>query len=243
MIAELKQLWAEAFEDSQKAIDDFFATGFSTNRHHCILQDGIPVSALYWFDCELNGQKLAYLYAVATLQAYRGQGLARQLLTQTHEILKAQGYAGALLVPGETDLFSFYEKLGYRAVCSVREFVCEQAEQPAALQEVSAEEYARLRKTLLPAQGVTQEGAMLDYLQTYCKFYTGDGFLLSAACGDSHLLTQEFLGDAALAGQIVTAFGATDGHFRMPGAGRDFAMLLPFTDDCPKPTYFGLALD
>lgn len=243
MIAELKRLWQEAFGDSEDTIDSFFATGFSPDRCHCIRENGVAVSALYWFDTTQEGQKFAYIYAVATLKTHRGKGLAHKLMEETHEILKRKSYAGAILVPGEKELFSFYEGLGYRTATTVEEFVCKIAGQPVSLREINRAEYARLRKKLLPAGGMVQEGAALDWLQTYVKFYTGDGFLLSAAAEGSLLLVQEFLGDTTLAPRILAALGMAEGRFRTPGTGRNFAMFLPFTPDCPVPTYFGLALD
>ena len=83
----------------------------------------------------------------------------------------------------------------------------------------------------------------MAWLHTYAKFYAGENFLFSAATQGDTLLVQEFLGDPALAPRIVTALGMTEGRFRTSGAGRDFAMVLPFTADCPIPGYFGLALD
>ena len=243
MIAELEKLWQEAFGDTQETLDKFFATGFSPDRFHCICENGRPVSALYRFDCEVSGKKFAYLYAMATLKSHRGKGLARRLLAETHESLKAQGYAGAILVPGEPSLFDFYEKIGYRTVTTVQEFTCSRGATPVELREVDVAEYACLRKILLPSGGVAQEGATLDYLRTYAKFYAGEKFLLSATVDGDVLQAQELLGDAALAPYILCSLNKEEGHFRMPGAGRDFAMYLPLNDDCPRPAYFGLALD
>ncbi len=243
MTAKLRQLWQEAFGDSDESIDSFFATGFSPDRYHCICENGTPVSALYWFDCELDGHKLAYIYAVATLKSHRGKGLAKRLMEETHEILKQQDYAGAILVPGGKGLFDFYEKIGYRTTTSVREFTCKAAGDPIALWEIDAKEYARLRRGLLPNGGIAQEGAALAYLQTYAKLYAGEDFLLSATGEGASLLVQEFLGDPTYAGRILIALGMAEGRFRTPGKGQSFAMYFPFTADCPQPGYFGLALD
>lgn len=243
MTADLRRLWQEAFGDSEEALDSFFATGFSPDRYHCISEDGIPVSALYWFDCSLDGHRLAYLYAVATLKSHRGKGLAHRLMRETHEILKKQSYAGAVLVPGTADLSAFYEKLGYRTVTTVKEFTCSEAHKPVALEEVTATAYARLRNHLLPPGGVVQEGAALDYLQACAKLYAGEGFLLSAAAEGDCLQVQEFLGNTSLAPRILTALGMAKGNFRTPGEDREFAMFLPFQAECPIPSYFGLALD
>ena len=243
MFFQLGQLWQEAFGDSEETIKKFFAIGFSPDRYHYISDGDTPVSALYWFDCELDGKRLAYIYGVATRKSHRGQGLAQRLMAETHEILKTQGYAGAILVPGEPELFGFYEKIGYRTVTSVKEFICQAAGQPVACREVDTEEYARLRRTYLPAGGVIQEGAALEWLQTYAKFYAGEDFLFSAAFDRDRLLVQEILGNTALAGSILATFGKAEGRFRAPGNGQAFTMYLPFTADCPTPSDFGLALD
>ena len=243
MIAELRRLWQQAFGDPDAVLDAFFATGFSEDRCHYLTENGVPASALYWFDCELNGEKLAYLYAVTTDEKHRGRGLARRLLEQTHRILKNQGYAGAILVPGSRELFAMYEKLGYRAVTTAREFTAEQGSVPVVVKEIDTAEFARLRREYLPTGGVLQEGAALDYLQTYCRFYKGVDFLLSAAKEGDCLIAQELLGNTDAAPGILRALDIPQGTFRAPGNGRDFAMLFPLAENCPKPAYFGLALD
>lgn len=243
MTAELRRLWQEAFGDSEETLDAFFATGFSEDRFHYILDKGVPVSALYWFDCCLGGYKLAYLYAVATAKSHRGRGLARRLIEETHSILKAQGYAGAILVPGTAELFGYYEKMGYRKVTQIREFTCGQGQTSVLLREIDAKEYADLRKQYLPAGGVVQEGSALSFLQTYTKFYEGRDFLLAAGEDNGVLIARELLGNAHAAPAILCALGFAEGRFRTPETGRAFAMFLPLEQACPTPAYFGLALD
>ncbi len=243
MTADLRKLWQEAFGDSDQALDAFAATGYSPDRYHCIEENGIPVSALYWFDCELSGYKLAYIYAVATLKSHRGQGLARRLMTETHEILKEKGYAGAILVPGKKELFAFYEKLGYRVATKAEDFSAFATDLPVFISEIYPAEYATWRRKYLPEGGVVQEWETLSYLATYAKFYKGEDFLLSATKDGETLLVHEILGNTNCCGNILCALACKAGHFRTPGTGRDFAMYLPLTADCPQPRYFGLALD
>lgn len=243
MTADLRTLWKEAFGDSEETLDKFAATGFSPERFHAIYEGKTPVSALYWFDCELDGQKLAYIYAVATLQSHRGQGLAQQLMEETHKILKDRGYAGAVLVPAEEALFAYYAKIGYKAVTKINQFICQAAGAPTFLQEIDTAEYTRLRRAYLPVGGVIQEGAALAWLHTYAKFYAGEDFVFSAAFDGNDLLVQEFLGNTARAEGILTALGMATGRFRTPGTGQDFALYFPLREDCPVPRHFGLALD
>ncbi len=243
MIADLRALWQRAFGDTDAFLDGFFAAGFSKERCHYIAENGVPVSALYWFDCGLNSQKLAYIYAVTTDENHRGKGLARRLMTETHAILKEQGYAGAILVPAGQALFGMYEKMGYRAATRVRKFAAEQGIVPAKVTQIDAGEYARLRRQYLPEKGVIQEGTALSFLQTYCEFYKGEDFLLVASDDNGALQVQELLGNADVAPGVLRALNYGNGTFRTPGNDREFAMFLPLRADCPVPGYFGLALD
>lgn len=242
-IAALKHLWQQAFGDAPELIDSFLATGFSEDRCHYLMEDGRPVSVLYRFDCYLNGHKLAYIYAVATEKAHRGKGLARKLMEKTHAILKQQGYAGAILVPGSQSLFDFYSNMGYRKAATITEFPCTAADTPTPLFQISAREYAALRQAYLPQGGVVQEDSALDFFATYGAFYRGKDFLLAGVEQDGVFYAREFLGDTALCGNILCTLGLSQGVFRTPGANRDFAMYYPLQEGCPAPYYFGFALD
>ena len=76
IIDDLKQLWKTVFGDPDSFIDTFFAVAFSPDRCLFFEDSGKIVSALYWFDCEYENGKLAYIYAVATHPEHRGKGLA-----------------------------------------------------------------------------------------------------------------------------------------------------------------------
>lgn len=240
MITELKRLWKQAFGDPDTFIELFFRCGYSPERCRHLSADSHVAAALYWFDCSLDGQKWAYLYAIATDKAYRNQGLCRRLMAQAHDHLQSFGYAGAILVPGSKELFTFYEKLGYRTCCHVSETVCT-AGTPVQLRPVELAEYAALRKALLPAGGVIQEGTTLDFLSTYARFYAGDGFLLAASMDGNAAIVHELLGCADGPG-IAAALGAETARIRAPGKDKRFAMYYPLTG-APAPGYFGLALD
>jgi len=243
MIADLKKLWQEAFSEPEDFTNLFFTTGYAPERCHCITENGVPVSALYWFDCGLNGHRLAYIYAVATLKSHHGRGLAGQLMTETHEILKSQGYAGAILVPAGEKLFDFYRKFGYEAATTRTWLTCQAGDAPVKIREISPEEYTRLLPAFLPKGGVVPGADMLRFSGGYCQFYAGEDFLMICETEDDGFKAQEFLGNTAAIPGILKAFGVSHGRFRAPGTGSDFAMWLPFRKDCPKPGWFGLALD
>ena len=169
----LKSLWKTVFGDPDGFIDDFFRVAFSPDRCKYTEENGKPVCALYWFDCSYEGGKLAYIYAVATHPDHRGKGLASQLILQTHEHLKALGYAGCVLKPAG-GLFPFYERLGYVTSGYIRRFDAVADTNPAEIKEIPGAEYGRLRQHFLPKNGIIQEGVTLEFLQTFAKFYAAD---------------------------------------------------------------------
>jgi len=235
----LKSLWAEAFGDEESFIELFFATGFSPDRCRCITENGQPSAALYWFDCEADSGKLAYLYAIATAKAHQGKGLCRKLMEDTHALLKEQGYIGALLVPAGPDLFTMYGKMGYTDLPCVDGFSCT-ASGTCHIRRAPPEEYAAARNALLPAGGVRQEQG-LTYLAGYAELYIGSDFVLAGTQKDGAFTAMELLGNTAAAPGILGALGLREGTFRVPG-NKPFAMYQSLSD-APAPTYFSLAFD
>ena len=242
-IPGLKRLWQQAFGDEAFLVDSFFRSAFSPERCLCVLCGDEPAACAYWLDGTLEGQKIAYVYAVATDSAYRGQGLCHRLMAQLHTLLKARGYASAILKPGSGSLFSLYAGMGYRSCCSVTEFTCTGAGIPAELRLVSTAEYARLHPKLLPPGSVVQGPEALDYLESYCRVYAGEDLLLCGWVDGNTLLVQEYLGDPAAAPAVTAALGADEGRFRICGSGTEHAKYLPLAAGCPVPRYLGLPLD
>lgn len=240
LLPELKQLWQICFGDETDYIETFFSAAFSPQRCRCVIQDGKLAAALYWFDCQWQGQLCAYLYAVATAPEFRGQGLCTALLEDTHRLLTQQGYVGTVLVPGENSLFSFYEKLGYAPFGGMTQLTCAPLA-PVALTPLTAQEYAAARRKYLPDGGIVQEGENLAFLQKQAFLYAGENFLLAAAKTGDCLRGIELLGDPSAAGGIVSSLGAKRGIFATAGDA-PFAMCRPLLSGF-SPTYFGLAFD
>ena len=240
-IPGMRALWKQAFGDTDDFLDLFFGTAFAPDRSLCALDGDHVAAAMYWLDAESWGNRIAYLYAVATDEHYRGRGLCRQLTEEAHRILKDRGYSGAILVPAEPGLFIMYGKMGYRTCSSVTEWETA-AGKPTGLSPLTRVEYAVGRRDLLSPGAVIQEGETLDLLAAMGEFYSGEGVLLTAIRDGASIWVPELLGDAAKAPGIVAALGAKTGKFRSPGRDKDFAMYCPF-DATPAPTYLGFALD
>ena len=235
-IPQLRQLWQEAFGDSDAFLDQFFHTAFSKDRCLCALDDQQVVAAAYWFSCE----EYAYIYAVATVKAYQGRGICHRLMEQIHKILASRGYSGAVLVPGDASLRQFYAGMGYADFGGMDTFTCE-AGTPIPLRNIDAAEFGQLRRQYLPEGGVIQEGENLAFLSCNAKFYAGKDFLLTAIETDGELLSPELLGNTSAAPGILAALQIPCGTFHCPGSA-PFAMWLAF-DKKIAPTYFGFAFD
>ena len=238
-LGQLKNLWQEAFGDPEEFLTQFYTHGFAADRCRCISVDDALCAALYWFDCQLSGQPIAYLYAIATAKSHRGQGFCRILVENTLSLLENLGYAGAILVPAEESLFPMYEKMGFQNSVPIAEFSCEAAAPAAQLQKLTATEFSNLRRNYLPAGGVAQESGM-KFLETMASFYAGENFLVVAS--KEHAFFPELLGDTAAAPHILSALNLKKGHFCTVGAGKSFALYHSF-GDLPTPTYFSLAFD
>lgn len=235
-IAGLRQLWKEAFGDTDAFLDCFFATAFAPERCVCATVDCEVAAAAYWFGCG----EYAYIYAVATAKKFRGQGICHALMGKIHQILTAKGYAGCILVPGEESLRQFYRGMGYENSGGVNELDCE-AGTPLPVAKIDAAEFAALRRQYLPDGGVVQEGENLAFLSCWAEFYRGEDFLLTAVQEDDSLRGLELLGNAEAAPGILAALGAKSGTFLTPG-DTPFAMYLPLNEK-KAPAYFGFAFD
>lgn len=238
-----RAIWQEAFGDTDAFLDSFFRTAYSPDRCLCVLDGDRIAAILYWIDCELKGQTLAYIYAVVTDPSYRGRGLCRMLMEETHALLKKRHYSGAILVPQKESLRKMYAGMGYRNAGGLTEFSCSAAGLPVSLQAIGPAEFAARRKDLIPADGILQEGCGLAFLAEQLQFYAGRDFLLAAFAEKDVLHGVELLGRRDAAPGILQALGCPKGHFRMPGNEKPFSMFHPLSDDAIVPEYLGFAFD
>ena len=239
-LPQLRSLWQEAFADTDAYLDAFFETAFAPTRCLTLWKQGRLAAALYWLRCRCREQPCAYLYAVATAKEFRGQGLCHALMEHTHALLRSQGYAMAVLVPGDSSLFALYASMGYACFGGMDESLHSAAAAATELRQISAEEYARLRRRLLPEGGIVQEAETLALLQTQARFYAGENALVCAQRQQDTLFVPELLGSAD-PGSIVQALQCRGGTFRRSGSS-PFAMWLGLQAVAP-PEYFSFALD
>ncbi len=240
---QLSCLWQEAFGDTEEFVDGFFCTAFSPARCRCVTLEGELAAALYWMDVRYAQQRFAYIYAVAVAKKFRGRGLCAGLMADTHTHLALRGYDGALLVPQTEQLRGMYGKMGYRDCTTVAEFTAAAGDPLLPLQRIDREEYARLRRRLLPSGSALEEGESIAFLETMAFFYRGEQVLLAAHGENGKLWCPELLGDVSAAPGILSALKCREGRFRTPGGDIPFAMFCPLAEGAEMPEYLGFAFD
>lgn len=241
-LPRLRQLWKEAFRDTEEYLNLFFSTAFSPDRCLCAQLDGEPVAALYWMDCRHLEKPVAYLYAVTTSNAFRRRGICRELISYTRAHLQRLGYAGLILVPGNERLRFMYQRMGFRDATALSEIKEKAGSSPIPLQRLTPQEYAAKRKKVLPAFSVLQEGDCLALMAGAYSLYSGPGILLAAEESAKQLRCVEYLGDTASIPGVLAALKKECGTFCFPGDQFPFAMWLPLTQ-LPPPKYFAFAFD
>lgn len=124
MVPEILSLWMDAFpNDTKQDVCGFLEAAFSPERCLVMLDNGRPISMVFMLTAELEFDKtgslkkpfpLQYIYAAATLTAYRRQGIFGRLLEKALETARGQGMQASFLRPAEPGLYSYYKRFGYR---------------------------------------------------------------------------------------------------------------------------------
>ena len=88
---QLYSLWNSCFGDGEKYVYPFLDT-FLAKDNVCVCEkEGKIVSVVYSLDCEIDGIKSQYFYAVATDENFRRQGLAKKAIEFLVDYKQKQG--------------------------------------------------------------------------------------------------------------------------------------------------------
>ncbi|MDO4154644.1 MAG: GNAT family N-acetyltransferase [Clostridia bacterium] len=114
----LYALWAQAFGDSKDTIDAFFCLCYAPENTLVAETDGQVRAVLYLLENQLqtgeNIYRAAYIYAAATEQSYRKNGLMSALLQYAAETAAQRQIDFLFLTPAEDGLFRYYGKRGFQ---------------------------------------------------------------------------------------------------------------------------------
>lgn len=203
-VPALRALWALAFGDSGPYLDNFFDNYYRPHRMIVLEREGEVLSMTAWFDTDFvvpgrGTYRAAYLYAVATHPACRGEGLSGAVLAWADHYFRALGIPVVTTVPAEPSLHRFFGANGFGECFVTAEREVEVASLPAAgeplLRPVGTEEYGRLREELLSdIPHIAYPADTLTY-QAGCCAISGGGLFAADTPAGPVLLCAEGAGD------------------------------------------------
>ena len=242
-VPALRHIWGTVFgsSDFELFLGHYFALERCVvSEHGCTL-----ASAGYYLpagNIVFGGQIVpcAMIYAVATLPEYRNKGHGTAVVRSLIRRARDAGYPAVVLCPSSDELFGYYS-----AHTGLHDwfFVCEHRFNEAPkdaweypLEEITAVEYARLRKTLLAGfPHVDSALSSFEYQGLLCKEFGGGFFRIDIPGGiscavveqhaDGTVWARELLmpagGEADVFSSIVAAFPADEYVVRTPVINRN----------------------
>ena len=110
---QTRELWRTCFQDSEEFMDIYFEDKYTDAANITCRPDGRVAAAaqILPYSMKFYGSVVhaGYVSGLATLPAYRGRGLAAQILREAHRRLYRQGAVLSFLIPGSEELRRFYE--------------------------------------------------------------------------------------------------------------------------------------
>lgn len=175
-------IWEQCFGDSKEFIDFYMENRMTELNMLVIQRQGRPVSMATFLPADiqtpLGNLEGYYVYAVATLPEYQGQGLSTRIL----EFAQQHWQKPLLLSPAESSLRIFYAKRGFQPVYVPKFY----ALQPAATQDevelktATAKEYKHIRDEHWQGPGyVAWLEEDIAYAMKHAAFQQGESLLFT----------------------------------------------------------------
>lgn len=232
-------LWKAAFPEDSEDFSEAFLSLNGTKHCYVATEDERLISMVFGLPVTHEGKQLQYIYAAATLPAYRGRGVFGELLRFALARAKEAGCIGSFLHPATPSLIDYYARFGYRPWT-----YCERLSGTAAAgqaRRLPVPEYIERRAALLPPSALQWDEVLL-FMGGECAFETEHAVALCDLRGET-LYIKEWLGEGNPAA-VCAAVGCVRYELvRQAAAGEVYTLLLPFTEDVVSPPYIGPVFD
>ncbi len=117
-ILQIRSIWKICFGDVDDYLDSYFSFMFKENQTLLMELDDQIVAMLQMLPAYIltsNGKEpIQYIFAAATLPAYRKRGLMAELIEEAIKTGESRSEILSVLKPTNQNLFHFYEQLGYQ---------------------------------------------------------------------------------------------------------------------------------
>ncbi|MCI6617086.1 GNAT family N-acetyltransferase [Ruminococcus sp.] len=174
----LKKLWLDCFEEKSEAVDLFFnhCLGF-TSIYTASIEDK-PVAMLYLVHSTLNGKKAHYLCCAATSLDYRNLGIMGRLIEYALKDSSKNDDVYSLLFPANERLYEYYERFGYKPLCTARKAVFTREElirfaenNQSKRTSVNSYNYEELQRLCLKDNFLLQNNNFISFASDYYSLY------------------------------------------------------------------------
>lgn len=238
--AALAEIWSVCFGDSAAYIGAFFDRWLARDRCLVCEQDGAPVAMLHLLPqkVRLRGEEYTsqYLYAAATLPAWRGRGVMRGMLAAAVQSGDEAGCAFTTLMPAQPGLYDYYAAAGYCPLYAVRELTAQRKAlvervgdiSPAQEVPVTLDKAAVLRDVCFTDGILWQNEDFFRVLQEWLSaggelIGFPNGYALALRQGDT-LFVRELCGRGkdrlAMLCALLTRYSCTQFRFFLPPGSR-----------------------
>jgi len=205
---KLKEVWKASFGDSDRLIDDFLdhfgadcgivgeCGGDIVCAAYILPESGLVLNDNRRYSC-------SYLYAIAVLPDYRGNGLGKDLTLAAVDCSRRLGNEFTVLKPSDEGLFDFYSSLGFAefSYANELEFTPSQIKAPEKnlkILPILPKEYGRIREKYLSGRTyIALSDRAIAYQSKlgtlYCLRHEGAEYCAAVEKGNGALFIKELL--------------------------------------------------
>lgn len=174
----LKNLWLDSFGEKSEAVDLFFNQCIDFTTIYTASIEEKTVAMLFLVHSTLNEKNAHYLCSAATSSEYRNLGIMGKLIEFALEDSRKNGDVYSLLFPANEKLYSYYERFGYKPLCTVERAVFSREElrqfslnnQRNSTDETSYN-YEELQKVCLKDNFLLQNNNFISFASDYYSLY------------------------------------------------------------------------
>lgn len=174
----LKNLWLDSFGEKSEAVDLFFNQCIDFTTIYTASIEEKTVAMLFLVHSTLNGKNAHYLCSAATSSEYRNLGIMGKLIEFALEDSRKNGDVYSLLFPANDTLYSYYERFGYKPLCTVKNavFSREELRQFSLNNQINSTDetsynYEELQKVCLKDNFLLQNNNFISFASDYYSLY------------------------------------------------------------------------
>jgi ribosomal protein S18 acetylase RimI-like enzyme len=211
-LAELRRI---CFDEEETYTRFYFAERFTPDNTLACTEQGRAVASLTLLPVTIATSAgsfgAAYVYAVATLPAFRRRGFAGALLERADEVMRARGAEALLLAPASDDLGDYYARFGYRPCFYRRNILFDGATGHvptlhAGVEPLTAANYLRLRNRAYAPGGyfVQWDETALHYAIAECVASGGMARLLHVGADEGFFVAYPHCGGVVVKESLLS---------------------------------------